>query len=80
MGISAPPDCDGIALMWIYKRGKLDEYGDVLKTRHVIAKGYRQEEGLDFEESFAPVARLEAIKIFPRPMPCQQNRQFIKWM
>ncbi|GJY30951.1 retrovirus-related pol polyprotein from transposon TNT 1-94 [Tanacetum coccineum] len=30
----------------------------------LVAKGYRQEEGLDFEESFAPVARLEAIRIF----------------
>ncbi|GKB32619.1 retrovirus-related pol polyprotein from transposon TNT 1-94 [Tanacetum coccineum] len=44
---------------------KLDEYGDVLKNKaHLVAKGYRQEEGLDFEESFAPVARLEAIRIF----------------
>ncbi|GJS63686.1 retrovirus-related pol polyprotein from transposon TNT 1-94 [Tanacetum coccineum] len=31
---------------------------------HLVAKGYRQEEGLDFEESFALVARLEAIRIF----------------
>ncbi|GKE99954.1 retrovirus-related pol polyprotein from transposon TNT 1-94, partial [Tanacetum coccineum] len=30
----------------------------------LVAKGYRQEEGLDFEESFAPVAILEAIRIF----------------
>ncbi|GKC24656.1 retrovirus-related pol polyprotein from transposon TNT 1-94 [Tanacetum coccineum] len=30
----------------------------------LVAKGYRQEEGIDFEESFAPVARLEAIRIF----------------
>ncbi|GJU56310.1 retrovirus-related pol polyprotein from transposon TNT 1-94 [Tanacetum coccineum] len=29
-----------------------------------IAKGYAQEEGIDFEESFAPVARLEAVRIF----------------
>ncbi|GJY70939.1 retrovirus-related pol polyprotein from transposon TNT 1-94 [Tanacetum coccineum] len=44
---------------------KLDEYGDVLKNKaRLIAKGYRQEEGLDFEESFALVARLEAIRIF----------------
>ncbi|GJV88822.1 retrovirus-related pol polyprotein from transposon TNT 1-94 [Tanacetum coccineum] len=44
---------------------KLDEYGDVLKNKaHLVAKGYRQEEGLDFKESFAPVARLEAIRIF----------------
>ncbi|GJV61343.1 retrovirus-related pol polyprotein from transposon TNT 1-94 [Tanacetum coccineum] len=30
----------------------------------MVAKGYRQEEGIDFEESFAPVARIEAIRIF----------------
>ncbi|GKB30448.1 retrovirus-related pol polyprotein from transposon TNT 1-94 [Tanacetum coccineum] len=60
-----PPDCAMIiALKWIYKV-KLDEYGDVLKNKaHLVAKGYCQEEGLDFEESFAPVAKLEAIKIF----------------
>nr|GFB98719.1 retrovirus-related Pol polyprotein from transposon TNT 1-94 [Tanacetum cinerariifolium] len=53
-----------IALKWIYKV-KLDEYGDVLKNKvRLVAKGYRQEEGIDFEESFAPVARIEAIHIF----------------
>ncbi|GJR13955.1 retrovirus-related pol polyprotein from transposon TNT 1-94 [Tanacetum coccineum] len=60
-----PPYCAMIiALKWIYKV-KLDEYGDVLKNKaRLVVKGYRQEEGLDFEESFAPVARLEAIRIF----------------
>ncbi|GJW50756.1 retrovirus-related pol polyprotein from transposon TNT 1-94 [Tanacetum coccineum] len=60
-----PPDCAMIiALKWIYKV-KLDEYGDVLKNNaRLVAKGYRQEEGLDFQESFALVARLEAIRIF----------------
>ncbi|GJU61460.1 retrovirus-related pol polyprotein from transposon TNT 1-94 [Tanacetum coccineum] len=49
---------------WIYKV-KLDEYGDVLKNKaRLVANGYRQEEGIDFEESFAPVARIEAIRIF----------------
>ncbi|GJX03307.1 retrovirus-related pol polyprotein from transposon TNT 1-94 [Tanacetum coccineum] len=44
---------------------KLDEYGDVLKNKaRLVAKRYRQEEGLDFEESFGPVSRLEAIRIF----------------
>ncbi|GJR71278.1 retrovirus-related pol polyprotein from transposon TNT 1-94 [Tanacetum coccineum] len=44
---------------------KLDEYGDVLKNNaRLVAKGYRLEEGIDFEESFAPVARIEAIRIF----------------
>nr|GEV14239.1 retrovirus-related Pol polyprotein from transposon TNT 1-94 [Tanacetum cinerariifolium] len=49
---------------WIYKV-KLDEYGDVLKNRaRLVAKGYRQEEGINFNESFAPVARIKAIHIF----------------
>ncbi|GKG04904.1 retrovirus-related pol polyprotein from transposon TNT 1-94 [Tanacetum coccineum] len=30
----------------------------------LVARGYRQEEGIDYEESFAPVARLDAIRIF----------------
>nr|GFC83541.1 retrovirus-related Pol polyprotein from transposon TNT 1-94 [Tanacetum cinerariifolium] len=53
-----------IALKWIYKL-KLDEYGDVLKNKAwLVAKGYRQEGGIDFEESFATVAHIEAICIF----------------
>nr|GEX01699.1 retrovirus-related Pol polyprotein from transposon TNT 1-94 [Tanacetum cinerariifolium] len=53
-----------IALKWIYKV-KLDEYDDVLKSKAgLVAKAYRQEEGIDFEESFSPVAHIEAIRIF----------------
>ncbi|GJX87375.1 retrovirus-related pol polyprotein from transposon TNT 1-94 [Tanacetum coccineum] len=53
-----------ISLKWIFKM-KLDEYGCVLKNKaRLFAKGYRREEGIDFEESFAPVARIEAIRIF----------------
>ncbi|GKA91990.1 retrovirus-related pol polyprotein from transposon TNT 1-94 [Tanacetum coccineum] len=60
-----PPNCFMIiALKWIYKV-KLDEYGDVLKNKaRLVTTRYRQEEGTDFEESFAPVARIEAIRIF----------------
>ena len=43
----------------------MDELGEVLKNKaRLVARGYRQEEGIDFEESFAPVAILEAIRIF----------------
>nr|GFC45717.1 retrovirus-related Pol polyprotein from transposon TNT 1-94 [Tanacetum cinerariifolium] len=53
-----------ITLKWIYKV-KLDELGGILKNKaRLVARGYRQEEGIDFEESFAPVTRLEAIRIF----------------
>nr|GEW18259.1 hypothetical protein [Tanacetum cinerariifolium] len=59
------PDCVMvITLKWIYKV-KLDELGGILKNKAcLVARGYRQEEGIDLEESFAPVARLEAIRIF----------------
>ncbi|GKC49643.1 retrovirus-related pol polyprotein from transposon TNT 1-94, partial [Tanacetum coccineum] len=53
-----------ITLKWIYKV-KLDELGGILKNKaRLVARGYRQEEGIDFEESFALVARLDAIRIF----------------
>ncbi|GJZ76833.1 retrovirus-related pol polyprotein from transposon TNT 1-94 [Tanacetum coccineum] len=44
---------------------KTDEFGRVLKNKaRLVAQGFRQEEGIDFEESFALVARIEAIRIF----------------
>ncbi|GKA97296.1 retrovirus-related pol polyprotein from transposon TNT 1-94 [Tanacetum coccineum] len=47
---------------------KTDEFGGVLKNKaRLIAQGFRQEEGIDFEESFAPVVRIEAIRIFDNP-------------
>ncbi|GJR98764.1 retrovirus-related pol polyprotein from transposon TNT 1-94 [Tanacetum coccineum] len=50
-----------ITLKWIYKV-KLDEMGGILKNKsRLVDLGYRQEEGIYFEESFAPVARLDAI-------------------
>ncbi|GJW76461.1 putative ribonuclease H-like domain-containing protein [Tanacetum coccineum] len=53
-----------ITLKWIYKV-KLDELRGILKNKaQLVACGYHQEEGIDFEESFAPVVRLEAIRIF----------------
>ncbi|GJY14943.1 putative ribonuclease H-like domain-containing protein [Tanacetum coccineum] len=53
-----------IKLKWIYKV-KTDEFGRVLKNKaRLVAQGFRQEEGIDFEESFASVTRIEAIRIF----------------
>nr|GEX89771.1 putative ribonuclease H-like domain-containing protein [Tanacetum cinerariifolium] len=53
-----------LTLKWLFKN-KHDEENTVIhnKTRLVV-RGYQQEEGIDFEESFAPVARMEAIRIF----------------
>ncbi|GJW18610.1 putative ribonuclease H-like domain-containing protein [Tanacetum coccineum] len=62
--VSRPDKVMVITLKWIYKV-KLDELGGILKNKAwLVARGYRQEEVIHFEESFAPVARLEAIRIF----------------
>nr|GEW95855.1 retrovirus-related Pol polyprotein from transposon TNT 1-94 [Tanacetum cinerariifolium] len=53
-----------IKLKWIYKV-KTDEFGAMLKNKaRLVAHGFRQEECIDFEESFAPISRIEAIRIF----------------
>ncbi|GJZ82642.1 retrovirus-related pol polyprotein from transposon TNT 1-94, partial [Tanacetum coccineum] len=53
-----------IKLKWIYKV-KTYKFGEVLKNKaRLVAQGFKQEKGIDFEESFAPVARIEAISIF----------------
>ncbi|GJS75013.1 retrovirus-related pol polyprotein from transposon TNT 1-94 [Tanacetum coccineum] len=62
--VPCPDNVFLIKLKWIYKV-KTDESGGVLKNKaRLVAQGFRQEEGIDFEESFAPVARIEAIRIF----------------
>nr|GEU61722.1 hypothetical protein [Tanacetum cinerariifolium] len=48
-----------------FERLELDELGGILNNKaQLVARGYRQEKGIDFEESFASVARLEDIRIF----------------
>lgn len=44
---------------------KMDDKGNVVRNKaRLVCKGYSQIEGIDYEETFAPVARLEAIRIF----------------
>nr|GEU38728.1 ribonuclease H-like domain-containing protein [Tanacetum cinerariifolium] len=48
-----------------YEQVKTNEFGKVLKNKAgLVAQGFRQEDGIDLEESFSPVARIEAIHIF----------------
>ena len=52
-----------IGIKWIFKN-KSDEHGTVIKNKsRLVAQGYTQVEGIDFDETFAPVARLESIRI-----------------
>ncbi|GJW99979.1 putative ribonuclease H-like domain-containing protein [Tanacetum coccineum] len=61
------PKKDGkrvIGTKWVF-RNKRDERGTIIKNKaRLVAQGYRQEEGVDYDEVFAPVARIEAIRLF----------------
>ncbi|KAK2401718.1 putative mitochondrial protein [Trifolium repens] len=51
-----------IGTKWVF-RNKLNEQGEVVRNKaRLVAQGYSQQEGIDFTETFAPVARLEAIR------------------
>nr|GEX24523.1 hypothetical protein [Tanacetum cinerariifolium] len=53
-----------IGTKWIF-RNKKDERGIVVRNKaRLVAQGHTQEEGIDYEEVFAPVARIEAIRLF----------------
>ncbi|GKB89643.1 retrovirus-related pol polyprotein from transposon TNT 1-94 [Tanacetum coccineum] len=52
-----------IGTKWVY-RNKLDENGVVSKNKkRLVAQGYNQQEGIDYDKTYAPVARLESIRI-----------------
>nr|GEW93220.1 copia protein [Tanacetum cinerariifolium] len=62
--VDFPFEKKAIRTKWVY-RNKKDERGVVVKNKaRIVAQGHRQEEGIDYEEVFAPVARIEAISIF----------------
>nr|GEX10121.1 hypothetical protein [Tanacetum cinerariifolium] len=53
-----------LTLKWLLKNKHDEENTVICNKTHLVVRGYRLEEGIDFEESFAPVARMEAIRIF----------------
>ena len=56
-----PPGCKPIGLKWVYKI-KRNSHGDIVRYKsRLVAKGYVQKFGIDYEEAFAPVARMETI-------------------
>jgi hypothetical protein len=57
------PNQNFVGTKWVF-RNKQDEHGVVTRNKaRLVAKGYSQVEGLDFDETYAPVARLESIRI-----------------
>lgn len=62
--VPRPHDKNAIGTKWIFKN-KLNENGEVIRNKgRLVCKWYAQQEGIDFEETFALVDRLEAIRMF----------------
>ncbi|GJW17896.1 putative ribonuclease H-like domain-containing protein [Tanacetum coccineum] len=62
--IDLPSGKKVIGTKWVFKN-KRDERSIVVKNKaRLVAQGFRQEEGIDYDEVFAPVARIEAIRLF----------------
>ncbi|GKC31741.1 putative ribonuclease H-like domain-containing protein [Tanacetum coccineum] len=62
--VDLPRDKWAISTKWVI-RNKKDERGIVVKNKaRLVAQGHTQEEGIDYDEVFAPVARIEAIRLF----------------
>ena len=67
-----PSDGHIVGTKWIFKN-KIDENGIVVRNKaRLVAQGYSQIEGVDFEETFARVARLESIRLF-NSLACIMN-------
>ncbi|CAL8097233.1 unnamed protein product [Prunus armeniaca] len=61
--VPRPKDSNVIGTKWIF-RNKTDEKGQIMRNKtRLVAQGYSQIEGLDFDETFAPVARLESVRL-----------------
>ncbi|WVZ97964.1 hypothetical protein U9M48_043459 [Paspalum notatum var. saurae] len=61
--VEPPPNCRPIGTKWVFKN-KQGENGMVVRNKaRLVAQGFCQKEGIDYEETFAPVAHLEAIRI-----------------
>jgi hypothetical protein len=61
--VEPPPNCKPIGTKWVWKN-KDGENGEVVRNKlRLVAQGYSEKERMDYEETFAPVACLEAIKI-----------------
>nr|GFB18901.1 ribonuclease H-like domain-containing protein [Tanacetum cinerariifolium] len=62
--VDLPPRKRAIGTKWVY-RNKRDQRGIVVRNKaRLVTQGHRQEEGINYDEVFAPVARIKAIRLF----------------
>jgi hypothetical protein len=76
--VPRPKNKNVIGTKWVF-RNKLNEDGQVTRNKaRLVCKGYAHIEGIDFEETFAPVARMEEIR-FLLAYACSKMLKYIRW-
>jgi hypothetical protein len=74
--VKRPSDHNVIETKWVFQN-KQDKNGIIVRNKaRLVVQGYSQVGGLDFDETFAPVARLKAIRI----LPAYATSHNIKWI
>jgi hypothetical protein len=74
--VPRPKNKNAIGTKWVF-RNKHKDNGHVVRNKtRLVCKGYAQIEGIDFEEKFAPIARMEAIRMF---LAFACHSKFIRW-
>ena len=62
--VPRPTNKNVIGTKWVF-RNKMNEQGEVVRKKtRLVCKGYSQQEGINYDETYAPVARIEAVKLF----------------
>jgi len=77
--VPRPEDRHIIGTRWVF-RNKLDDSRTVIRNKaRLVAQGYNQQEGIDYDETFSPVARIEAIRLLIAYAAHKDSGCF-KWM
>ena len=77
--IPRPSNQSVIGTRWVF-RNKMDENGIIVRNKaRLVAQGFDQEEGIDYEDTFVPVVRLEAIRML-LAFAILKTLFCIKWM
>ena len=62
--VPRPENKNAIGTKWVY-RNKMNEQGEMLRKKaSLVCKGYSQQEGIDYEETYAPITRIEEVRMF----------------
>ena len=77
--VPRPKDKNVIRTKWVFKN-KLNEDGQVSRNKaRLVCKGYSQEEGIDYGETFAPIERFKCVRCYLHIL-LREDSKYIKWM